>query len=655
MKELKGSSSIFLILIAVLFIVGCDKDDDSNTGPVTEHQIIVSPEKVMLNDNETRTLYLSVQPQGAFQWNITTKPDWIEISPSSGTLRDEIIELELTPDHTGLNEGKHSGVIEIITNGAGKEKINIELSVNARPLADVNPKEITFSGGESEKVITVSNIGTGFLNWEFQSLPDWINLDPESGILSRGNDVEITATVQRSGLEVGTIMDQLVLVSNSEEGDINIDVSLEVPEVTIMTITEPSLDFGYFIDEKSFFIKNEGNIEFDWGWDDNSNSLVNVSPASGTLPKGDSIEVTMTIDRTNLISETYDLEVFFTNDRDQITELAIQISHFEEEKWIIEGRVIDAEYNRSNDVLVIVSENPYELRVFDISNNTVESVALNLAPTSLSVGLDGMHAVVGHNGSFSYVNLSTMEVENIYAVTTDIFDIILAPNNWVYVFPSGSGTDRIRCINLATGVETQHTGNTIRLRKVKLHPSGNYIYGATLNTSPSNFEKYDIRGGTAEYMYRSPYHGTYAFNGDIWISDDGNRLFAKSRNVFNSSTSQSNDMTYNGQLAGENNITTLDHHSGAQSIYAVFNTGSTWSETPGNEIRKYDSQFLAFQGTIDLPGFLIPDGTGGGNFFKSEGHFGFFNSAGTKYHVVVKAVEGSGATNEWAIATIDVE
>ncbi len=166
MKELKGISFIFLILIPVLFIVGCDQDDDSNSGPTTEHQLIVSPEKIMLNDDETGLLYLTIQPAGEFQWNITSKPDWIEISPTSGTISREIIELELTPDYTGLNEGKHSGVIEIITNGAGSAKVNIELSVNPRPLADVSPNELTFSEGESEKKITLSNIGTGFLNWE---------------------------------------------------------------------------------------------------------------------------------------------------------------------------------------------------------------------------------------------------------------------------------------------------------------------------------------------------------------------------------------------------------------------------------------------------------------------------------------------------------
>jgi hypothetical protein len=209
---------------------------------------------------------------------------------------------------------------------------------------------------------------------------------------------------------------------------------------------------------------------------------------------------------------------------------------------------------------------------------------------------------------------------------------------------------------LANGVETEHTGNSIRERtKVKLHPSGNFIYGADNGLSPSDFEKYDITNGTAQYLYDSPYHGDFAFSGDIWISEDGNRLFAKSRNVFNASTTQNNDMTYNGELVGDGRVKALDFSTNAERVYAIFTTGNSWDEVPSNEIRKYETNFLGFQGTIELPGFLIPDGSGGGNFFNSQGHFGFFNSDGTKFIVLVKVEEGAGAQNEWAITTVDVE
>lgn len=655
MKRQKKIKAVYLLLIALLLSWGCNKDDDSNN-PTTESQIIVSPANMMINDNETGILSISVQPPGEFQWNVASKPDWIEVSPSSGTINNSIIELELTPNSVGLSQGKHFGEIEIITNGAGKGEINVELCVDAHPILSVEPTQILFSEIETEKNLIISNVGTGFLNWELQSLPSWLSVNFQSGVLDEGEQIEIVAIAQRNGLAIGTFEEQAVLTSNSEEGDINIDILLEVPANAIMSVSESSLNYGYFEDNQSFFIRNEGNIDFDWSVDNNSNSFLSASPNSGTLSTGDSVEVTMMLDRTDLISQTYDLEIVINNNEGQSDILPVQVNHFQEEKWLIEGRVIDAEYDRNNDVIIVVSETPNELRKFNPSNNSIESIALNIPPTCISVGLDGNYAAVGHNGSFSYINLSTMELEDTYAVTADAFDIILAPNEWVYVFPRKDQWERIRCINLSNGVETEHTGNFIRERtKVKLHPSGDKIYGADNGLSPSDFEKYDISNGTAEYLYDSPYHGDFAFNGDIWISEDGNRLFAKSRNVFNASTNQTNDMIYNGELAGEGFVKTLDYSSTAQRVYAIFTTGNVWDEIPSNEIRKYETGFLGFQGTVELPGFLIPNGNGGGDFYDSQGHFGYFSSDGTKYFVLVKVEEGAGAQNEWAIAMIDVE
>lgn len=553
MRKQKSSSLVYLVVSVVLLFLGCEADKVPE-----DYQIIVSPSNIILTNNETSKLSISVKPSGEFQWNIASKPDWIEVNSLTGTINNEIVELELTPIITNLDAGKRIGKIEFITNGAGKAETNLEL-----------------------------------------------NLD---------------------------------------------DLS------SIMTVSQLSLDYGYSKESLSFLIKNEGNAYFKWNWDNNSNSFLSLNPSSGNLGAGESVEVIMSLDRTNLATQDYNLETFITNDLGQSITLNILINHFEENKWLIDGNVIDVEYDRNNDVIVAVVENPNELRVYNPTNNSVTSVPLNLPPACVSVGLDGTHAAVGHNGWFSYINLSTMTLEDNYAVTANTFDIILAPNDWVYVFPKEDQWETIRCIDLSNGVETQHIGNSIREQtKVKLHPSGDYIYGADNGLSPSDFEKYDISNGTAQYLYDSPYHGDFDFNGNIWISEDGSRLFAKSRRVFNASSNQSNDMTYNGELVGDGNVIALDFSAAAKSVYAIFSTGNSWNEIPSNEIRKYETDFLAFKGTIDLPGFFIPDGNGEGSVYSSQGYFGFFNSDGTKYYVVVKIEEGSGAQNEWAIATIGVE
>jgi len=648
---------IFTVIpfLALIFMIGCNNKDNENPNPVTESQIIVSPELLTLNDTMTGTLSFSVQPPSEFVWSVSTKPDWVIINPNSGTLNKQIIQVQVIPTVDGLYEGEHTGKIEIITNGAGKAAATIQLYVNAHPVAKVQPDEITIESSETQKTFFISNTGTGFLSWQLDSFPSWISFEPSSGMLAGGDNIEITATAIRNGLQIGTEYGQAILTSNSDEGDVGIDLTLVVPASAIISTSVPELDFGYFEDTKSFYVKNDGNIAYDWEIN-NSNSFLTIEPNSGNLAVGDSTEIVINVDRTNLETQVYQLDINIANIEGESLDFPITVEHYKEEKWLINGRIIDAEYDRNNDVIIAVSETPYEIRKFDPSDSSIISLDLNLPPTCVSVSQDGNFAAVGHNGKFSYIDLTTMELVEVYSVTTDALDIVLAPNGWVYVFPRADQWEHIRCVELSTGIETPHTGNYIYAgTKAKLHPSGDYIYGADNGLSPSDFEKYDITNGTAAYLYDSPYHGDFAFSGDIWISDDGNRLFARSRNVFNSSVSQSNDMTYNGELAGEGKVVTLDFSSNASRVYAIFTTGDIWNEYPDNQIRKYETQYLGFLGTIALPGFLIPDGTGGGTFYNSQGYFGFFNSLGTKYFVLVKAEDGSGAENEWAIVTVDVD
>ncbi len=645
-----------LSLLAILVLLSCDDEGDDPSNPIVEAQILLSPSEIMMNDNESSTISLTVQPASEFEWNVTARPDWLDISPASGMISNSIVELQLTPNPEGLSRGKHFGTIEIISNGAGVASSDVVMCVNARPVAALSSSSMSFLATESQKSLVISNVGTGFLTWDLEDLPSWIDVSRSSGILDEGQSTEVTVLADRSGLEPSTQSGQMTLVSNSQEGDLNIDLSLEVPEQAILNVHESSIEFDYFDSQMSLSVRNDGNIAFNWNVDLSAVEYLSADAISGNLTPGQSENITFTLDRSNLESDVFSASLIVSNDYGQSETVAVAVQNYKEEKWLFDGTVIDAEYDKNNDVIVAVLESPNELRIFDPKTNSSESIALNLPPTCVSVSVDGKFAAVGHNGNFAYVNLSTMEIERNYAVTTDAWDIILAPNDWVYVFPARDQWERIRCIRLSTGVETEHTGNSIRERtKVKLHPSGIWIYGADNGLSPSDFEKYYIGGGTAEYLYDSPYHGDFAFSGDIWISEDGARLFAKSRNVFNTSSNRDLDMTYNGELVGEGRVMALDYSSDSDLVLAVFSDGNVWDDIPGNEIRKYETDFLGFQGVEELPGFLIPDGSGGGSFYESQGHFVFFNEDGSKYFVLVKVEDGSGAQNEWAIVSKEVE
>jgi len=130
--------------------------------------------------------------------------------------------------------------------------------------------------------------------------------------------------------------------------------------------------------------------------------------------------------------------------------------------------------------------------------------------------------------------------------------------------PNGGGWSEIRCIELATGTESPSTGLSVNPGTVmRLHPSGDYIYGANNGVSPSDAEKYDIRPGVAAYLYDSPYHGDFAFSGNLWLNEAGTKMFTRSSNVFRLSDVPANDMIYDGQLPNAGPIQALAHSGNA--------------------------------------------------------------------------------------------
>lgn len=311
--------------------------------------------------------------------------------------------------------------------------------------------------------------------------------------------------------------------------------------------------------------------------------------------------------------------------------------------WLL----VDAEYSSQMDRIIIISSNPNQLHIYNPVTEDDLIVDLPLLPNCVSVGPDGLYAAVGHDAIISYVNLQTAAIESALNVSTDVFDIVLAGNGYVYAMPRRDQWERIRCVEIATNTEYDHSGYFVRAgTRIELHPGGTAIYGADNGLSPSDIEKYSIVNGAAEYLYDSPYHGDFPMGGDLWISEDGLRIFTKRGNTFRASEIQEQDMEYSGSLGEIDSIRHLSHSSASQKIFAIPQKGY-FGGLEENQLFVYDESFLAFEGVIMLPDFIV-----GGNQFLANGRFVFANSAGTEYYVIAEADETAGLLFPYGIIRI---
>lgn len=641
-----------MILISLLSFSSCE-DSGTNCLP-SEYDIITSPDTLYFTEsNNVQTVYLSLKPSGKSNWNITKYPSWIIFDHYSGTIENNIIEVETTAIPDSLTPGLKSGSIEIITDAGGKSSVYAYFSVNEHPLLELNPNELTFPVGTSSAKLTLKNIGTGILNWSLTGNNDTISVSKSSGSILSGNSYYINVSVNKYILLPGTYTIPLQLNSNSENlSSQQILLNIVVESNPLMKISVNTLNFNYFVDTLKFYIQNIGNSNLDWSLSDNS-SFLHFDKTSGNLQRGDSSWITVTLDRNNMDDGDFSTQILLFGSANQNYTIDVFVNNFKDKKYILDHNVIDAEFDAINNRVITISSTPNRLNIIDPQNKSIQHVDLPVLPSCVSVSRQGGYATVGSNGYLILVNLTSAAIEKSHPISCNALDIVMALNGWAYVFPTSDQWTTVRCVNLATGVETQHTGNFIYAgTKGKLHPSGKYIYGADNGISPSDFHKFNIQNGTATYVHDSPYHGNYSFGGDLWISEDGLRIFAKSGNIFKS-TESSDDLTYNGSLDGMDNLKWVSTSQSDGTIYAIpYIEESYYNYKTAPYVSVFNGTYSTFIKNIYLQPFIVPDGFGGGTIYPSEGQFVFIGNSNSEIFVLVKADNNSGLTKDWALIKI---
>ena len=308
--------------------------------------------------------------------------------------------------------------------------------------------------------------------------------------------------------------------------------------------------------------------------------------------------------------------------------------------------VVDAEYNASNDEIVMVSTGPDELHIYNPATGSESVVTLPLAPTSVSISLDGAQAAVGHDGYVSHIDLAQRQVLATLNLSTSAADVVLATNGFIHA-TSGLGQHQsLRSIDIAVNTETSVSNFSSYINStMTLHPNGNDIYERdSLN---EEINRYSIQSGAASYLYSSRHNYSIVKIGKPWITEDGSRLFMNNGAALTLSTVQAQDLQEIGFLAGISYILDISDSSELGKAAIIPDspvTGGTGVED--TEIRIFDTQTLVHLGTVTLPTRTV-----GSTTHPHHGRHVFYSADGSLLHVITELDSGANAARPWHVAT----
>jgi hypothetical protein len=622
------------------------------TQSIVPSTLVVSPQTLTFSDTvTTQTLYLSTEPSnGRLEWNLVSKPAWLTVEPTSGVVSGIVSITVRAPGLATSEPGPYGGTLELISTG-GAVQVQVAATVSANPVATVSAN-LAVAGSADTASFSITNTGRGPLFWNFQNTPAWMVLNPDQGFLPTGQQVRVRISVDKTTLPVGSVSTSLTLNTNTNAGTLSLPLSVTVSPTPKLALSSSRLAFPQGVTTRTFTLGNSGKGLLVWNVGAKA-AWVTVSPTAGTVAPGETATLTATVDRVAVPGGAAVGSISFTSNAvNPSVPIAVEVTGTVPLPLglrMLDHRVVDAEWSAASGLLVTVSAAPHRLNIVDVETGATAIVPLPQTPTSVSIRTDGAFAAVGHDGFVSYVNLASKTLVQTYAVSADALDVVLATNGFAYVFPRRDQWTTIFAIELATGAQSNNGNPTIYAGTVgRLHPSGEYIYGANNGLSPSDFEKYDIRGGAPRMLYDSPYHGDYDFAGDVWISEDGARLFARSGNVFRSSPVRSEDMTYAGNFEGILAVRWAADSRIRQRIYVLGGVGYPWDDYRTPSLTVYESGFLALRGSVALP--TMPSGTGS---VAVDGRFVFPSADGTRLNVLVQAVPSSGLLLDWGIVALN--
>lgn len=633
-------------------LVACGSDPTGGDTPNTS--LAFSPSTIAMGDSlPTTKVFLTTTPSGGrLSWQVASKPTWLTVNPSEGMVSG-VLPVTVTATVPEKQEPGHMfGILEIVSSG-GVASIPVNLTVAFSPKFALSATSLTIPAGVDTQTIKLRNTGRGYLQWSAATSVTWLKTIPEQGFVPTGDSVQVKVVPNRDPLPAGSSSATVTFTTNATPSSAALPVTVSVAATPRALMRVSRLVFAGS-GTRSFYLINSGKGTLDWSVSA-KDAWLTTSPSSGAVPPSDSVRIDVTADAAAAPPVPASGGVTIASNSTDAASLRMGVDLIGAAPPLgvrnLDHRVVDAEFSIAAGLLLTVSADPARLHAYDVETGGSWSVDLPKAGCCVSVRADGRYAVVAHDALLSYIDLTTKQLVRSFPTTTDAIDVVLAMNGYAYVFPLTDQWVEIHGVNLSTGAESN--GTTIYAgTRAKLHPRGEFMYGVWF-LSPADIEKYDIRAGRPSHAGDSPYHGDYPIGYNLWLSQDGVRIFTEAGRVFNSSSVASEDMRYAGRLTGIEGARSITDSPSRVRVYALGTASQIgYSGVPPDvrtpELRSYDAATLADRGAVTLPQI-----TWSGQQANADGYYVFADGRGSRVYVLLKAVPSSGFANPWALLTLD--
>ena len=246
---------------------------------------------------------INVSTTNAMSWEIVESLNWLETSPSTGSIQGgQETTVNVAIDRSLLSQTTTANITVRSADHSVVLPINVTVSGDNAPQLQLSETTLDFGTTANNLSFSVMNVGPNgtTLNWTCSNITvDWLTLSPTSGSTAGGNSTMVMATIDRSKFN-GIVSTSVTVNGAGMSSTIVFNAQSEGSGVAILQLSENALDFGEQETAMTFQVRNIGTNSsvLDWTISTPAVNWLTISPMSGSTVAGNASLVTVLIDRS---------------------------------------------------------------------------------------------------------------------------------------------------------------------------------------------------------------------------------------------------------------------------------------------------------------------------------------------------------------------
>jgi hypothetical protein len=246
---------------------------------------------------------INVSTTNAMSWEIVESLNWLETSPSTGSIQGgQETTVNVAIDRSLLSQTTTANITVRSADHSVVLPINVTVSGDNAPQLQLSETTLDFGTTANNLSFSVMNVGPNgtTLNWTCSNITvDWLTLSPTSGSTAGGNSTMVMATIDRTKFN-GIVSTSVTVNGAGMSSTIVFNAQSEGSGVAILQLSENTLDFGEQETAMTFQVRNIGTNSsvLDWTISTPAVNWLTISPMSGSTVAGNASIVTVLIDRS---------------------------------------------------------------------------------------------------------------------------------------------------------------------------------------------------------------------------------------------------------------------------------------------------------------------------------------------------------------------